>query len=606
MSSHDPDGLSRVVTGTLRRESPRAAMAVASGMVGQLAALGLLATSAWLIATSSLRPPVLTLSVAIAAVRLFALLRGAGRYGERLASHDVALRGLARIRLWAYRHLERLVPGALSHIGRGDVLARVVADVDVTQDLVVRVAVPSLTALTTVAAAVALAGLVLPLAGAALGAGLVFAGLVVPAGARWAGRRVAYRRAEERGAQSAQLVDIVEGAADLLAFDATDTVLADLQRGEAALARTTRRLAAVSGVASGLGALIAAATTASVVALGADAVSAGRLGGVAVAVLGFVALASFDAVGSLPEAFAHLDDVLGAAQRVQMLAVRPAPVAEPTTVQALPAPDGADYVLSHIGVSYEPGRPPALCDVDLAITPGTRIAVVGPSGAGKSTLALALLRFVEITTGRATLGGVDVANLASDEVRGLIAWAPQDPHIFATTLAANLRLACPDARDEALADTLRAIGLGPWLDGLEHGLDTVLGERGLTVSGGERQRLGVARALLANRPILLLDEPTAHLDNANETLVRRHVLAMSAGRALVWVTHRLVGLEDFDEVVVLGGGRVVERGTATELCGLGGMFAALLGNGADCEAALSFGVQAEPRKVRHNGHVQLC
>ncbi|MDA8360182.1 MAG: thiol reductant ABC exporter subunit CydC [Actinomycetota bacterium] len=590
MSSDEPGDLSHVAANTLRREWARAALAVASGMLGQLSALGLLATSAWLIATSSLRPPILTLSVAIAAVRLFALLRGAGRYGERLASHDVALRGLARVRLWAYRHLERLVPGGLGDIGRGDVLARVVTDVDATQDLVVRIAVPSLTALATVAAAVALAGLVLPLAGAVLGAGLVSAGVVVPAGARWAGRRVARRRAEERGAQGAQLVDIIEGAADLIAFDATDTVLTNLRRGEASLARTTRRLAAVAGGANGLGALAAAATTAAMVALGADAVSTGRLGAVAVAVLGFVALASFDAIGSLPEAFSHLDDVLGAAQRVEMLAVRPAPVAEPTTVQTLSAPDGTDYVLSNIGVCYEPGRTPALCDVDLAITPGIRIAVVGSSGAGKSTLALALLRFVEVTTGRATLGGVDVANLAGDEVRDLIAWAPQDPHIFATTLAANLRLACPDAGDKALRDTLRAIGLGPWLDGLEHGLDTVLGERGLTVSGGERQRLGVARALLANRPILLLDEPTAHLDDASETLVRHHVLATSAGRALVWITHRLAGLEDFDQVVVLSDGRVVERGTAAELCGLGGTFATLLDERATSEAALSFGL----------------
>lgn len=589
MTRREPDGLSHLATSTLRRDSARAAAAVASGMLGQLAALGLLATSAWLITTSSLRPPILTLSVAIAAVRLFALLRGAGRYGERLASHDVALRGLAGVRLWAYRHLERLVPGGLTGIDRGDVLARVVADVDATQDLVVRIAVPSVTALVTAAAAVALAGLVLAVAGVVLGAGLVCAGVVVPAGARLAGRRVARRRAEQRGALSAQLVDIIEGAADLLAFDASDTALAALQHGEAVLARTARRVAAVAGVANGLAALIAGATTVAVVALGASAVADAKLGGVAVAVLGFVALASFDALGALPEAFAHLDEVLGAAHRVDMLAARPAPVAEPATPHAM-EPDGPDYVLSQASVSYEPGRPPALFDVDLAIIPGCRIAVVGASGAGKSTLGLALLRFVEITGGQATLGGVDVANLAGDEVRDLIAWAPQDPHVFATTVAANLRLACPDAGDETLADTLCAVGLGPWLHGLDHGLGTVLGERGLTVSGGERQRLGVARALLANRPILLLDEPTAHLDNANETFVRRHVLEASTGRALVWITHRLVGLEDFDEVIVLGGGRVVERGTASELCGLGGMFATLLADGAVREPAIPFGI----------------
>jgi len=570
MTRQEADGLSRLATSTLRHEPARAVAAVASGMLGQLAALGLLATSAWLIATSSLRPPILTLSVAIAAVRLFALVRGAGRYGERLASHDVALRGLARVRLWAYRHLERLVPGGLGDIDRGDVLARVVADIDATQDLVVRIAVPSITAVGTAAAAVALTGLVLPVDAVVLGAGLVLAGVVIPAAARRGGRRVARRRAEQRGALSAQLVDIVEGAADLLAFDASDTALAALQRAEAALARTARHVAAVAGAANGLAALAAGATTVAVVALGASAVSAGELGGVAVAVLGFVSLASFDALGALPEAFAHLDEVFGAAQRVNALAALPAPVAEPARAQTV-APDSPDYVLSHVCVSYEPGRPPALLDVDLAVTPGRRIAVIGPSGAGKSTLALALLRFVEITGGQATLGGLDVASLSGGEVRDLIAWAPQDPHVFATTLAANLRLACPGAcEDETLTNTLVAVGLGPWLDSLGHGLDTVLGERGLTVSGGERQRLGVARALLANRPILLLDEPTAHLDDTNETLVRRQVLAASAGRALVWITHRLVGLEDFDEVVVLGDGRVVERGSVAELCGIGG------------------------------------
>jgi len=588
MTRQEADGLSRLATSTLRHEPARAVAAVASGMLGQLAALGLLATSAWLIATSSLRPPILTLSVAIAAVRLFALLRGAGRYGERLASHDVALRGLARVRLWAYRHLERLVPGGLGDIDRGDVLARVVADIDATQDLVVRIAVPSITALGTAAAAVALTGLVLPIDAIVLGAGLVCAGVVVPAAARQGGRRVARRRAEQRGALGAQLVDIVEGAADLLAFDASDTALAALQRAEAALARTARHVATVAGAANGAAALAAGTTTVAVVALGASAVSVGKLGGVAVAVLGFVSLASFDALGALPEAFAHLDEVLGAAQRVDALAALPAPVAEPATAQTV-APDSPDYVLSHVCVSYEPGRPPALLDVDLAVTPGRRIAVIGPSGAGKSTLALALLRFVKITGGQATLGGLDVASLGGDEVRDLIAWAPQDPHVFATTLAANLRLACPDACDETLTNTLVAVGLGPWLDGLGHGLDTVLGERGLTVSGGERQRLGVARALLANRPILLLDEPTAHLDDTNETLVRRQVLAASAGRALVWITHRLAGLGDFDEVVVLGDGRVVERGTLAELCGLGGTLATLLADGAVAEPALPYG-----------------
>ncbi|MHB1849012.1 MAG: thiol reductant ABC exporter subunit CydC [Acidimicrobiales bacterium] len=563
------------------RDAARGLLAVALGLVGQLSGLGLLATSAWLLTTSSLRPPILTLSVAIAAVRLLALLRGLGRYGERLASHDLALRILARVRVWAYRRLEALVPGGLGASSRGDVLSRVVADVDAAQDLVVRAGVPLLTGVATAGAAVALSALLLADTGLALAAGLVLAGVAVPLLAHRAGRRAAGALAVERGQLAGMIVETIDGAADIVAFGATGQVLAALDRGEARLASALRRGAGVAGTANGLATLVAGGTTIAVVALG--VATLGRTAGgvahvsaVAVAVLGFVCLAAFDAIGTLPDVFARLDTAISSARRVQALGALVPPVASSPAPRPLPPGDLA-VVFEHVSVAYARGGPSALDGVDLSLAPGEKVAVVGPSGAGKTTLALALLRFVECASGRITLGGTDVRDLDADDVRARIAWAPQDPHVFGTTLAANLRLARPDATDDELVAVLGALGLGGWLAGLPDGLSSELGERGLSVSGGERQRLGLARSLLADRPVLVLDEPTAHLDEETETLVREAVVRSYAeGRSLVWITHRLAGLEELDRVIVLDAGRVVERGPAGVLARRAGPYAELL------------------------------
>ncbi len=600
-----PPGPARRVLGVVGRgQAGRAAVAVASGLGGQLAALGLLATSGWLVTTASLRPPVLTLSAAIATVRVLALVRGAGRYGERLASHDLALRGLARLRVWAFRHLEPLVPGGLAD-GAGDALSRVVADVDAVQDLLVRVAVPAATGLVAAAAAVAIAAAVLPLAGAVLAGGLLATGVAVPAAARSLGGRLGPAVSAWRGRVTSVVVESATGATDLVALGAAGSAVEAMDRAESELARAAHRVARVGGASEAATSLAATATLVAVMGVAARAVAGGHLPGVSAAVLGAVVLAAFDAVGPVPRALAQVDGALGSARRVGMLADAAPPVpataragsaAPPAATGSVPAggraadgPTGAarpaatgdpgravTYELRGLCVHRPGSRRPALDGVDLAIGPGRRVAVAGPSGAGKTTLVLAMLRFVAPTGGLALLAGTDAAALDPDGVRSTIAWAPQDPHVFGTTVAANLRLARPDASDEDLGTVLNALGMGPWLDGLDGGLQAVLGEHGATVSGGERQRLGVARALLADRPLLVLDEPTANLDPGTEDLVRRSVLRASEGRGLLWVTHRLAGLEAFDEVVVLDGGRVAERGTAARLATSAGAFARLL------------------------------
>src|SRR6185437_5676096 len=218
---------------------------------------------------------------------------------------------------------------------------------------------------------------------------------------------------------------------------------------------------------------------------------------------------------------------------------------------------GPTFELRDVTVRYASGRHPVLQHVDLRLDPGCHLAVVGPSGAGKTTLGHLLLRFVDAEAGECSVDGRDVRGLDPDGVRRLVAWAPQDPHVFRATVAANLRLARPDASDAELAAVLGRLGLGTWLAGLPHGLATVLWERGVSVSGGERQRLGVARALLADRPVLLLDEPTAHLDPAGATVVRQAVLEAATGKTVVWITHRDADLAAFECVVTMDRGRVL-------------------------------------------------
>ncbi len=536
------------------------ALTVLLGLSGQLSSLGLLAVSGWLLATASLRPPILTLTVAIAAVRLFALLRGAGRYGERLASHDLALRVVAAARVDAFRRLEPLVPGGLGEERDGDVLARLVGDVDATQDIVVRVLLPTATGLLTVALGVALAVVVLPAAGIVLAIGVLLASVVVPLVAQAVGAHRAATSGAARGRLSAELVGALHGAFDILAFGATGSILANLERSERELSRLLRRGVAVVAGAEGLRAVLAGLTTAAMVLVGMAGAAAGRLSPVLVVLLAFLSLATFASVQPLPEAFARLGPLRASRQRVRAVGRLEPTVRDP----ALPArvPSGpATLMLQGASIRYPGARECAIRGVDLAVAPGRRIALVGESGSGKTTLLLGLLRFLSIEEGSFSVNGIGAERLAGDDVRELLAWVSQEPHIFGASVAANLRLACPSATDEELEEELEALCLGPWLRGLPGGLRSELGERGTTVSGGERQRLGLARALLSRRPVLLADEASAHLDEATARLVEQHVLASVAERdgAVVWVTHRWAGLEAFDEVIRLEEGRVVGR-----------------------------------------------
>ncbi|AQA12843.1 thiol reductant ABC exporter subunit CydD [Streptomyces malaysiensis] len=568
--------LARVRVGA-RGGRGRFGLALLLGSLALLSAVGLMAVSGWLISRAAQQPPVLYLMVAVTATRAFGIGRAVFRYAERLVSHDAVLRVLAELRVAVYRRLERLAPAGLGRTRRGDLLSRLVADVDAVQDYFLRWLLPVGTALIVGAASVGFLTWVLPEAGAVLAAGLLVAGVVVPAVSGALARRAERRLAPARGALSAQVVDLLAGAAELTVAGALPRRLDEVRRADGALTRIARRTAAAAGTGAGLSALVCGLTVAAAAWVGVPAVADGRIHGVWLAVVVLTPLAAFEAVAGLPLAVQHRQRVRRAAERVYEVLDEPLPVREPDEARREEAPS-TPYPLVLRGLTARhPGQSaPALDGFGLELRPGRRVAVVGPSGAGKSTLAQVLLRFLDPEGGTYTLAGRNAAALDGDAVRRLVGLCAQDAHVFDSSLRENLRLARPGASDDELRSALAGARLLDWVDGLPDGLDTLVGEQGARLSGGQRQRLALARALLAEFPVLVLDEPAEHLDLPTADALTADLLSATRGRTTVLITHRLAGLAAVDEVIVLDGGRAVQRGTYEELASADGPFRRML------------------------------
>jgi thiol reductant ABC exporter CydC subunit len=539
----------------------RVALVVALGAGTVLAGAALLAVSGGLISRAAERPPVLALAIAIAAVRMLSIARAGLRYGERLASHDAALRGLSAMRVRVFRALVPLVPGA---VRSGDLLDRCVADVDRLQDVWLRGLWPVAVAGVAGVCCVVAAAVMLPMAGLVLAVVLLAGAVLVPAATRAAARRAARRQAPARAVLAVDLVEALHGAAELAVAGREAETVERLRADDARLAALARRDALAAALAAGGGAALAAGAMVAVVAAAAPAVADGRLDGVLLAAVGLLAFGAYEAVAPLPDSARSLDASATAAERLEEVTGAPAPVADPARPRAVPG-DGA-LVAERLTVRLAAGAAPALDDVSLVLAPGARVALVGPSGAGKTTLAHALVRFLDPEAGRVTVGGVDVREVAQVELRRRVRLAGQDAYLFATSLAANVRVGNPDAGDDEISDALRRAGLGPWLAALPDGLATPVGEEGARVSGGQRRRIALARALVArDARFLVLDEPAAHLDAPAAHALLAGLAASPDPRGMLVITHALDGLEDYDEIVVIDGGRVVERGRHAEL-----------------------------------------
>ena len=521
-----------------------------STVVGTLAVafgIGLMTAAGYLISRAAEQPPILSLSVTIVAVRFFGLARPLARYVDRLVSHEVALSALGRIRARFYERIEPLAPGQLESYRQGDLLGRMVGDVDSLQGLYVRGIAPPLVALLVGGACVALTAALLPAAAAVLACGLLLAGVLVPLLAARLNTAAGRRQTTARAELTAELVELLRGAPELVVYGRQADTLAAIRTKSEELARLGRRDALSTALADGLGILIAGLTVAGVLAVSAHA-SVDR---VLVVTMALLVLASFDCVSPLRATALELSAAVAAGRRVLRLVEREPSIRDPAAPGPAPAPTRPVVALEGVTARYAPGAPAAVSAFDLRLEPGRRVALVGPSGAGKTTVTNLLLRFLDPEAGRVTIDGRDVRDLRQHDVRRTFALAGQSAHVFNSTIRANLSLARPGATDAELEEALRRARIADWVASLPDGLDTFVGENGTRVSGGQRQRLAIARALLSDAPVLVLDEPTAHLDAETAEALVRDVLAAADGRSVLLVTHRPEGLALVDEVIEL-------------------------------------------------------
>ena len=521
----------------------RLLVAVVAGVAAAGAAIGLTAVSAWLISKAAEQPVMLTLLPAVTAVRFFGISRGVFRYAERLAAHDAAFRVLGRLRETAYARLARLAPAGLAELRSGDLLARLVGDVDGLADLWLRVLLPYASAALAAAGTALLVGWLLPSAGVALAISLVAAATLAPLVAAAVSRRAEASLAPGRGALTDSALDLLHGAPELLVAGTIPSAMAGIREVNATLGAAERRSAFGAGISGLVASLAAGASVWIALVLGIEAVRTGRLAPVALAVVVLTPIAVHEVVAPLSPSARLLPGLAASARRVVDVLHRPDPVPDPPPDRAVTVPEGPlGLRVAGLVVRYPGATEPALAGLDLEVPAGSRVVVTGPSGAGKSTLAAACLRFLDPEAGSVDLvgavGPVDVRAIAGDEVREAVGLCEQDPHIFDATLADNLRLARPGAPVEVLEGALAQARLLDWVRSLPDGLETPVGEHGARLSGGQRQRLALARALLSEARLLILDEPTEHLDEASARAFVADLPRATAGRTLLVLTHR--------------------------------------------------------------------
>jgi len=538
-------------------------LALLVGFATIASSVGLMATAAHIIASAAYHPPLAALQVAIVGVRFFGTARGALRYLERYLSHSVTLRLLTHLRVWFYRAIEPLAPARLLQYRSGDLLSRIVSDIETLEHFYLRV----LTPLGVVLLCTALIGWFVARYDVQAAAVVLFfvlvAGVVLPVATRLLSRSPERRLSEIRATLAAALVDAIQGMADLLGFNQASTQQTRLAMMNAQLVRVQARVVQLAALNDALGGLLANLAAAALLVVLVPLVRNGQLDGVSLAVLLLATLASFEAVAPLPAAFQQLENNVAAARRLfEIIDAAPA-VQDPVT--ASPRPRDHSLEMEAVRFWYVPGAPPALDGITFSIPSGRCIAVVGPSGSGKTTLVNLLLRFWEYPEGHIRLGGHELRAYRAEDVRRLIGVVAQSTHLFNGTLRENLLLAHPEAREADLWQVLEIAQLAEFVRNLPDGLETWIGEQGVRLSGGERQRLAIARVLLRNTPILILDEPTANLDALTERALWQTLETLMRGRTSMIITHRLVALDQVDEVIVLQSGRIVERGRHSEL-----------------------------------------
>ncbi|MEP9354719.1 thiol reductant ABC exporter subunit CydC [Xanthobacter sp. KR7-65] len=547
----------------MRRQAGWMALAVLLSAAASLAHVGLMAASGWFISAMALAGvagAAMNPFTASAAIRAFALLRTVARYAERLLGHDATLRFVADLRPWFFRRLVPLAPAVLEGERSGDLLARLAGDIDRMEFAFLRILSPALTAVVVVLVAVAFAALWSGAAALVLAVLALLAGGLIPLAVHRLGAAASARVARDTGAFEAALVDHLEGQAELLVYDGDGRHRRRVEAAGDALLADARHLAGVAAAGTAGVGFAGQAALLGVLLAGAPVALGGALAGPDLVMLALMALALFDALAPLPAAVQALPATLASARRLFALADRAPPVAE---AGAADVPAQGTLAFRNVCLTYPGATRPALAGIDLDLVPGRRVAVVGPSGSGKSSLVALALRFRAADAGRITFAGRDVALLDADALRRRLAVLQQHDHVFAATVAENLALADPQAPPARRAAACATAGILDVIDAEPDGFATFVGAHGASLSGGQARRLNLARTLLKDAPLLILDEPLEGLDTQTARAVIAAVLDEARDRAVLLITHRASGLDLMDEIVLMNEGRIADRGSAS-------------------------------------------
>ena len=555
LSARERQSLRRALT-LLHLNRSSFALAVLAGTAGTASAVALSGVAAWLIARASQMPDVVALGVAPVAVRLFGISRSVLRYCERLVSHDTALRGMGVLRTRLYQALASARTDTVAGLRRGDVLARVGGDIDAVGDLVVRAYLPAAVAAVLGTATSLGVGVVYWPAGLILAACLLLSGLGAPLATIRSARLSEQARQRQATELSAEVLAVLEAAPELTVSGRLPDSMRQAASREESLARLRDRAAIPAAIAAALDVAAMGIAVVGNLVVGVDAVAAGQLAPVWLAVIVLVPLAAFEVTSTLGPASVQLVRSAGAACRIVELieTAESGAQASPST-RELPVPSTQGPLLRdrNLAVGW-PGGPIVADGIDLDLHVGRRVAIVGPSGIGKSTLLATLAGLLEPRGGSLTLDGVPLWRITRPDAAARVCLTAEDAHVFHTSVLENLRVARGDVSPVEAAELLRQAGLGDWLEALPDGVSTIIGTNATTLSGGERRRLLLARALAAPAPLMLLDEPGEHLDPATADRLVTDLLAAGTreGRGTLLVTHRLSALAHADEILIMG------------------------------------------------------
>lgn len=541
-----------------------------TGLATVAAGVGLLGTSAYLIASAAFHPSIAELSVAVVGVRFFGISRGVFRYLDRLVSHHVNFKLLSILRIWFYDCLKLLAPARLIHYQRGDLLSRAIGDIDTLDQFYVRAVSPVISAIFATVGFSMLVGSWNVRLGWILAAGLSVTSFVLPALVYIFSRGPAKQLVDQRAILSQTMLDTLRGAAEIIVFQQQEEELTQINRVSLQTNRAQVGLAHSQGLSNGMNAVLTQGTVAIMLLVGIPLVRTGELDGIMLAVIVLITMASFEISIPIAQAAQFWESSLQAARRLFEMADQQPAIIEP--VIPVSVPEKPNILIRNLSFQYHGNLPLAADHLNIDLPYGRKIALVGENGSGKTTILNLLMRFWDCQPGEILIDGIPVQEFSPKELRQRIGYVSPGGAIFQTTLRQNLLLANPGALDADLLRVLDSVQLGEWVQTLPDGLDTWLGASGLTISGGQLQRIQLARGLLMDAPIYLLDEPTTHLDVETETRLISLFRSIFQNRSLVWVTHRLVGLDWLDEILLLDNGRVVERGNQHTLLESRGRF----------------------------------